>query len=160
MESGVNIASCGLCFFARGAEAGAGGACLLARAFLDARHHGSIQSYLAAGVAAGIAEATISSSTSDWPAELDGGPGGSVDAGPLPLLRDGGHLDGTELDTEALSSAWAFFPQHRLDAFPVQSLTKGALQLVSHALVDAHLQIVVGAVSREGNDGLSSREFL
>ena len=40
------------------------------------------------------------------PVELDGGPGGSVDAGPLPLLRDEGHREGTELDSEVVSSAW------------------------------------------------------
>ena len=53
------------------------------------------------------AEITISCSTTDWPAELDGGPGGSVDGGPLPLLRDPRHREGTELDSEAVSSAWA-----------------------------------------------------
>ena len=52
------------------------------------------------------------------------------------------------------------FPLHQLDAIPAQSLTKGALQLVIHALVDAYPQIEVGAVSREGHVGLSSREVL
>ena len=82
----------------RGAEAGPGGAGLLGADLLDAPHHGKTRlCSVAGGVgAAGIAlvsgsGTTISCSTTDWSAELDGGPGGSVDGGPLPLPRDAGH---------------------------------------------------------------------
>ena len=51
--------------------------------------------------------ATTSCSTTDWQSALDGGPGGSVDAGPLPLLRDAGPRESTELGSEAVSSTWA-----------------------------------------------------
>ena len=93
----------------RGEEAGPGGAGFLGAAPLDAPHHGRAQ--LCSGAegagAAGMAlvsggggvdaGTTISSSTTEWRmdeggvAELDGGPGGSVDGGPLPLPSDAGH---------------------------------------------------------------------
>ena len=92
----------------RGAEAGPDGAGLLGAFLLDAPHHGRTQLWSGAegAGAAGIAlvsgggvdaGTTISSSTTEWRmdeggvAELDGGPGGSVDGGPLPLPRDAGH---------------------------------------------------------------------
>ena len=99
----------------RGEEAGPGGAGLLGAALLDAPHHGRTQLCSGAeGVgAAGIAlesgggvgaGSTISCSTTDWPAELDGGPGGSDAVGAL--ARDMDRLAGSESGSDAEPSDW------------------------------------------------------